>query len=155
MTTYYVAGMPYSATLYHHGILGQKWGVRRYQYEDGTLTPAGKERYAKQEAKRQEHINRGKVHLDKNRTVAGALGRGALRSVAIGVGKTAAGLALAAVGATAMSAMAIPLISAGAIAVDGLALGLTVGNIVKTYGEAYDIASAQGAGYVRKKDRAD
>lgn len=32
--------------LAHHGILGMKWGVRRYQNADGTLTEAGKKRYA-------------------------------------------------------------------------------------------------------------
>lgn len=31
--------------LYHHGIKGQKWGERKYQYADGSLTPAGKKRY--------------------------------------------------------------------------------------------------------------
>lgn len=31
--------------LEHHGILGQKWGVRRYQNPDGSLTSAGKKRY--------------------------------------------------------------------------------------------------------------
>lgn len=33
--------------LYHHGIKGMKWGVRRYQNADGTLTPAGKKRDAR------------------------------------------------------------------------------------------------------------
>ena len=33
--------------LYHHGILGQKWGVRRFQNEDGSLTPQGKRRYSR------------------------------------------------------------------------------------------------------------
>jgi len=33
--------------LIHHGIKGQKWGVRRYENTDGSLTPAGKKRYDK------------------------------------------------------------------------------------------------------------
>lgn len=33
-------------TLTHHGILGQKWGIRRFQNKDGGLTTAGKKRYA-------------------------------------------------------------------------------------------------------------
>ena len=34
--------------LCHYGVLGMRWGVRRYQNEDGTLTPAGKKRVSKQ-----------------------------------------------------------------------------------------------------------
>jgi hypothetical protein len=37
----------YDDILMHHGILGQKWGVRRFQNPDGTLTYAGKKRYSK------------------------------------------------------------------------------------------------------------
>lgn len=33
----------------HHGIKGQKWGVRRYQNEDGSLTAKGKQRYKTKE----------------------------------------------------------------------------------------------------------
>lgn len=33
--------------LYHHGVKGQRWGVRRYQNADGSLTPAGKKRALK------------------------------------------------------------------------------------------------------------
>lgn len=31
--------------LYHHGIMGQKWGIRRFQNKDGSLTEAGRKRY--------------------------------------------------------------------------------------------------------------
>lgn len=39
----------YDEELYHYGIKGQKWGVRRYQNKDGSLTTAGRKRQAKQE----------------------------------------------------------------------------------------------------------
>ena len=35
--------------LKHHGIKGQKWGVRRYQNADGSLTPLGKKKYGTKE----------------------------------------------------------------------------------------------------------
>lgn len=38
----------YTDELYHHGVKGMKWGVRRYQNKDGSLTNAGKKRYLKE-----------------------------------------------------------------------------------------------------------
>ena len=35
----------YTTELWHHGIMGMKWGIRRYQNPDGSLTIAGKIRY--------------------------------------------------------------------------------------------------------------
>ena len=47
MSDYYLtssASFISDGELYHYGIKGQKWGVRRYQNKDGSLTPAGKKR---------------------------------------------------------------------------------------------------------------
>lgn len=46
--------------LYHWGIKGQKWGVRRYQNKDGSLTPAGRKRYAYLDTVRKNEADRYK-----------------------------------------------------------------------------------------------
>lgn len=40
-----------NSELYHHGILGMHWGIRRYQNPDGTLTEAGRKRLEKKDTK--------------------------------------------------------------------------------------------------------
>lgn len=50
-----------NSELYHHGILGQKWGIRRYQNPDGSLTSAGKKHYAKIAKKDAQEYARAKM----------------------------------------------------------------------------------------------
>ena len=51
--------------LYHHGIQGMKWGVRRFQNKDGSLTFAGKKRVAERE---NNHDDYNRAH-DRTRSV--------------------------------------------------------------------------------------
>ena len=48
----------YPDSLMHHGIKGMHWGIRRFEDANGHLTPAGKRRYAVQDARKYYKINR-------------------------------------------------------------------------------------------------
>lgn len=54
----------YRNELFHHGIKGQKWGIRRYQNADGTLTDEGIKRYAIK-GYAQDAYNRNKTKIGK------------------------------------------------------------------------------------------
>ena len=76
--------------LVHHGIKGQRWGIRRYQNEDGTLTEAGRKRYLK-DLGLPNGVNRGIRTLIKAGEVVGkntakVVQRGVAVAKAIGKG---------------------------------------------------------------------
>lgn len=48
----------YPNELYHHGILGQKWGIRRFQNPDGTRTAAGKKREKENSPSEKKKLNK-------------------------------------------------------------------------------------------------
>lgn len=56
-------------TLAHHGILGMKWGVRRYQNKDGTLTPEGRKRYGDGDANTDSDSGNESVDTKKTRVL--------------------------------------------------------------------------------------
>ena len=51
--------------LYHYGVKGMKWGVRRYQKKDGTLTSAGKKKYRDAEGLLTEAGRKQRAENDK------------------------------------------------------------------------------------------
>lgn len=60
-----------NGTLSHHGIKGMRWGVRRFQNKDGSLTPAGKKRYGSADAKAGSSPERSKPSLLRGKSGGG------------------------------------------------------------------------------------
>ena len=73
--------------LAHHGIKGMRWGIRRFQKEDGSLTPKGKNRYSSDSSDQDEEARKAKRK----------------RAIKIAVGVTAATAVIAAAGGLAYS----------------------------------------------------
>lgn len=99
--------------LYHYGIKGQKWGVRRYQNDDGSLTPSGKKRYSDDSQinsiKRNETPRKGLIQKRKDKLTEHYISKGykpnAAKAMAEQRMKTEAVLAV--VGTIAVTAVAI------------------------------------------------
>lgn len=49
----------------HYGVKGQRWGVRRYQNADGTLTAAGKKRAAQEQRRQQKEADKKRINERK------------------------------------------------------------------------------------------
>lgn len=87
-------------TLCHHGIKGQKWGIRRFQNEDGTLTAEGRKRYGiengimseegkklyEKDHKQLENANKGRISKKKAAAIGAAVG------AALGIASTVQGV---------------------------------------------------------------
>ena len=106
----------YPDYLEHHGILGQKWGVRRYQNKDGTLTKEGREKYYKIDP------NSGYYKNTQDR-----IDKGSKIGTAIGLATGAAHIAT--VGMLAPYALSTAVVNAGIYAVSGYAHGVIAGGI--------------------------
>ena len=92
MTTAVPTMMPNDDWIAHHGILGMKWGIRRFQNKDGSLKAAGKKRYSSEsEAPRDKGLAPG-VNSGKGSSTLAKVG------TAAGIAALAGGTAYAAAG---------------------------------------------------------
>ena len=91
--------------LQHHGIRGQKWGVRRFQNADGTLTPRGKVRYDGADEESGDGSKSGGSRINKGAVMKGAAIAGAVALGAVLITNPGARNVLGKYGKTAVTSL--------------------------------------------------
>ena len=109
MSDIYRAWSYNDAALYHHGIKGMKWGIRRFQNVDGTLTAEGKKRYGTAE----------KMYYERAKEARKKANRSAVANIAAYGATTLGAVAAYEAGATTVAYLLGGPV--GAMAVNGLA----------------------------------
>ena len=140
--------------LYHHGIKGQKWGVRRFQNEDGSLTTKGKSRYGYPESyEKSKNVllgrkigaseETGKAHGERLRNKGKNTGKiiagRAVKNAAIGAAWVAGSSLLAKSTANCYDLASFGKRQVATMALNGVMAGLMASNIVGAYQDIRDI----------------
>lgn len=89
----------YSNELQHFGIKGQKWGVRRFQKKDGSLTSAGRKRYDDDVVGEKKTSVKAKTRNEQSNAEQSKKGLTDKQKTVLKVGVVAAGTVLATYGA--------------------------------------------------------
>lgn len=133
--------MDYPDYISHHGIKGQKWGIRRYQNSDGSLTDEGRRRYG---------FGKGAGRLMTKNTKSRAI-QGVKLGAKLGAG---AGVAASVVGGAALVSAGVPAAAALGMGAAYLASYTASGalNGLK-YGLIFGAAeTAMGRNYIKQYD---
>ena len=140
--------------LAHHGILGMKWGIRRYQNKDGTLTEEGRRRAGLGEARQVREEGKLKANSVRRSTnVSAGIAKGRMTTAGITTGASAGlmagatsglidelGFALMDIGLSEAAAAGIAFgfptaLGAAAVGVAAYRGGKIIADIIKTNGE--------------------